>query len=109
MGYDFRLMPLNACANPLAGESDRVLEHGNALALARNAPPGPSRMLNRVDEPLGVGHEAEDQAAVIANAGDVVDAAVGVVWERTACKRAVSAGVGQGDLIVIPKRAPHGL
>ena len=68
----------------------RVLEDAQALAdfaaeIAFGAA-GPVRMLRRIDEPLGVRHQAEHAAGRVADAGDVVDRAVGIV------------GVGDGGL-----------
>ena len=38
-------------------------------------------MLRGIHETLGVWHQTENQAARIANAGDVINAAIGIVWE----------------------------
>lgn len=44
-----------------------------------DAAAGPAGVLGGFNEPLRVGHEAEDSAGGVADAGDVVDGAVGVV------------------------------
>ena len=65
----------------------------------------PGRVLDGIDVPLGVRHQPEDQAARVADAGDVVDAAVGVVaGTAPPAGEPSGAGVDQRDLIVVPQR-----
>src|SRR5437016_1406372 len=66
-------------------------------------------MLQGVDEALGVGHEPKDQAAGVADAGDVVDAAVGIVGEWAGGEGAIGPGVDQRDLIVVPEGLADGI
>src|SRR6266700_2965966 len=56
-----------------------VFEHPQALSFARPRAAGPSGVLNGIDKSLRVRHEAKYQPARIADARDVVDAAIRVV------------------------------
>jgi hypothetical protein len=94
---------LHATSDGLGHVPDGVLEYRQPLALAGDAAACPSRVLNRVDEAFGVGHQAEDQAAVVADAGDVVGAAVGIVREGSVGGRAIGPRVCEGDLVVVPE------
>jgi len=55
------------------------LEEGEALAGVGEVFAGPAGMVDTVEEGLRVGHEAEDPAGGVADAGDGVHGAVGVV------------------------------
>ncbi len=63
----------------LAEEGDGVLEEGEALAVFGKVLPGPTGVVRVMEEGLGVGHEAEDPAGGVADAGDGVHGAVGIV------------------------------
>jgi hypothetical protein len=56
-----------------------VSEDPQPLSFARPGAAGPSGVLDGIDETLGVRHQAENQPAGIANTGDVVNAAIGIV------------------------------
>jgi hypothetical protein len=89
-----------------ADELDGVAEDLQARAdQFRSA--GPLRVLGAIDEAFGVRHEAEDDAGFVADAGDVVGAAVGIVGKFAAGRRAVRFSVGEDNLISIPEGAAH--
>jgi hypothetical protein len=78
-----------------------IAEHPQALAffgklLGAGESGRPSGMLGGVDVALGVRHEAEDKAGGVADAGNIVDAAVGVLTR-----------VNQRDLLLGPERGAH--
>ena len=90
---------------------DGIPEDGQAgaflfgVGLAPAAPgflfPGPGGVLEGGDVGLGVGHEAQDPAGGVADAGDVQERAVGVVREAPGGLGPVGGGVLQGDLALI--------
>jgi len=55
------------------------LEEGEALAGVGEVLAGPAGMVDTVEEGLRVGHEAEDPAGGVADAGDGIHGTVGVV------------------------------
>jgi hypothetical protein len=65
--------------------TDGVLEDRQTLADPRLSAPAPRRVLKGVHEALGVRHQAKDEPASVANARDVVAAAIGIVWELPTC------------------------
>ncbi len=71
---------------------------GLAGAFAQLFFAGPVGVVGGMVESLGMGHEAEDAAGGIADAGDVVEGAVGVVGECSLGRLAVGAGVSDDDL-----------
>src|SRR5437762_6395058 len=82
----------------------RIAEKTQSRPLRRHPTlPRPCVVLKQRDEALGVWHQSEDQAAGIAYAGDVVDAAVWIVGEPSAGGSAGGGGVGQRDLAVAPQ------
>src|SRR5665213_3710298 len=63
----------------------------------------PVRVLRGVDVAFGVGHQAQHDAGFIADAGDVVGAAVGVVGKFAGRVGSVGICVGKDDLAAIPQ------
>lgn len=59
---------------------------------------GPAGVVGFVDETFGMGHHAHDPAGGVAEAGDVVQGAVGVYW--VVAGFAVLVDVAVGDLVV---------
>ena len=86
----------------------RVLEDGQAgahlfgVGFAPAAPgfffPGPGGVLERGDMGFGVGHEAQDPAGGVRDAGDVQQRPVGVMGKPAPGDVSRGAGVFQGDL-----------
>ena len=70
---------LNSSTNRRFDVFHSVFEYPQSLSFARPGAAGPGGVLDGIDEAFGVRHEAEDQAAGIADACDVVNAAVGIV------------------------------
>ena len=98
---------LHTRTNALTGVRDGVVEDLQTRTLGRKLrQPCPRGMLQRCDVPLGVRHQAENQARRIAHAGDIIDAAVRIERKLTLRAAAVGFHVNQRDLIVVPKPAP---
>ena len=77
--------------------ADRGAEEAHAIAFGAARLARPARVVLPAQEALGVGHQAEDAAARIADAGDVGGRAVGVG----------AAAVAQGDLAVRAELGDH--
>ena len=84
----------------------KILE---AVAFAGAIAVSPSGVLDGINEALRVGHQAEDQAGRVADAGDVVGAAVGVVGDWPPAGRAVGFWRRRARPGRCPKRLPDGV
>ena len=73
------------------------MEEGEALAVVGEVLAGPAGMVDPVEEGLRVGHEAEDPAGGVADAGDGIHGTVGVV--RVGHGGAGGAGGAGGEIV----------
>src|SRR3954463_11122798 len=83
--------------------ADGILKNGQTFADSLLTAPAPCGVLNGVHASLWVRHQAENQPAGVANAGDVVDAAVGIVRGLPTRGSPIGAGIGERDLVIIPQ------
>ena len=74
---------------------DRMLKEAESVGLPVSGQSRPERVIRQVDVALGVGHQAQDPARLVGQAGDVVFAAVGVDGVRA--RFSVRIDVAQGD------------
>src|SRR5258708_1526615 len=85
-----------------------VAEDAKASALAGTvAISCPGGMLNRVDVALGMGHQSEHKPGLIADAGDVIRAAVGIVGERAVRGRTIGPYINECHLVPVPERLTY--
>lgn len=70
---------------------------------------GPGGMLRGIHETLGVWHQTENQAARVANARDVINAAIRIVWELSRSGFTTGIGVDEDHLIILPQRLSYSL
>ena len=80
---------------------DRIPKQLQAIALGLQPVSGPVGVLGRQDVSLGVGHEAQDLPAGIADARDVVLRSIRIVGIPG--RRSIRVGVTQDDLIRLPQ------
>ena len=82
----------------MGGILHAVLEDGQAKAILDAA--RPVWVLVRQDVVFRMGHEAEDVSSWIADAGNIKQGAVRVVWVLTTGRTVIDLGVKEGNLVI---------